>query len=512
MKVKVTSLISWIALLISVQVYYCNTSNAESPLSAIDWLSDIYTNIDKPNPLSAFPNKEPNEFSIATPKVDTKSSIERTIKLDIGNIYKGTLSSRKYNELLLKVNNELPPPLLAFLYTILSVKSRSPEKSVNYDDILLIRLNKLLEFGAIPQAQNLLEELDINNKKPYNKWFNIHLLSSSQKEACDIVLKNKASTAHYRDRIFCLIQSGNTKVATLTLSGAAALDILSLEEEIILYNFLYSNNAYLQTDKQIIQSITPMNYRVSKLIGASVDHLELSSAYHHSELMSNISGNKKLLYTENLVRNGVLPYRSLNSIYSDVTPDLDGSALKRANLSKELDDSLSKEPTLRSLRKFVEFFDNLADVGLENFALRYYSMDLLKIVNQYPNSRKALTLLIRSADLKALRKIRNKEKLNPIYRSIIFKSPINIRATSLSEKLIIDSLQKENIPEELEIIMRDRSSGEAILTAIIMLQEAGTAEITNVIKGITFFNALGFTDLASEVLIYKIANNETNFR
>ena len=506
MKAKVIPLLSWLALTILVQVISCNATNAESPLSAIDWLSELYKNIDKIQSPSVLINKEPNEFSIISPKVNAK----KITKLNMDRIYEGDVHLARYKELLEMISNELPPPLITFFHQILSAKSERFGKSKHYNDLILIRLNKLLELGATVRAQNLLETLDLSKKESYDIWFDIHLLSLSEETACDKILKKNTSISKYKDRIFCLIQSGDTKIATLTLSGAATLGLLSLEEEIILYNLLYFKGKPIRKGKKIVQSVSPINYRVSKIIGANIEHLDLPSAYHYSELRSNISENKKLLYTENLVRNGVLPYESLRALYSAANLNTDDRSSKRASLSKALEISLAGVPTIKSLRKFITFLDSLADVGLEKFALRHYSMDLLKIVNKFPNSRKALGLLLRSADLKVLKNISNTKKLNSIYQNIIFNTPVDYKTINSSEKIIIDALQNKNIPREFDLIMTNRSTGEAVLTAIHMLQGKKASEITDVEKGIKFLSALGFNDLAREVLIYKLVTNEVD--
>ena len=110
-------------------------------------------------------------------------------------------------------------------------------------------------------------------------------------------------------------------------------------------------------------------------------------------------------------------------------------------------------------------FEALKEINIDNLARKYYSLDLLNLVNDYPQSRKALKLLISSCDMSSLKKIKNISRLHPIYQNIIFDIPLKKTYQSIPVNIILNAIRANTLPNKPQSIIDKNNQAEAMLIA-----------------------------------------------
>lgn len=508
MKIKFSLFICYLGLLISVETASCEVLKNKDPISAIDWLTEIHTSPrDKPQKKQDYPK----EFSISAPKVALAKHKENRPPINLDQIYDGNIDVDSLRDLYKEVSFDLPPSILELFYKTLIVRSTKYLKNDQYDQVLFLRLQKLFEFGAIPQIMTLLDNIDLNNKFLFKIWLDTQILSYSDTEACTKILGKNLSIFDYKTRIYCLEQSGNKKAAILTLKAVESLNLLPLIDEINLHKFLYSLGDKRYQISSGLAPVDPINYRIHKDIGNSFLKQDLSLPYYFPEISNNTNNLQKIEYVEDLVKSGAMSYDQLHALYSSINLDSEQGkgreSYKRAALTQKLEYYKKNKYSKNLSNNFKELFEALKEINIDNIARKYYSFDLLNLVNDYPQSRKALKLLISSCDMSSLKKIKNISRLHPIYQNIIFDIPLKKTYQSIPVNIILNAIRAKTPPNKPQSIIDKNNQAEAMLIAIKMLNNRNIVEIENVEMSIKYFNSVRFYDIAREVALYTFAND-----
>ena len=229
------------------------------------------------------------------------------------------------------------------------------------------------------------------------------------------------------------------------------------------------------------------------------------------EISNNTNNLQKVEYVEDLVKSGAMSYDQLHALYSSINLDSEqgqgSESYKRAALTQKLEYYKKNKYSKNLSNNFKELFEALKEINIDNLARKYYSLDLLNLVNDYPQSRKALKLLISSCDMSSLKKIKNISRLHPIYQNIIFDIPLKKTYQSIPVNIILNAIRANTPPNKPQSIIDKNNQAEAMLIAIKMLNNRNIVEIENVEMSIKYFNSVRFYDIAREVALYTFAND-----
>ena len=171
-----------------IGIGFSETKLKEQPLSAIDWLTDIYLGDEVvPNLInpsidvdSAFSTTQP-----INPSTSTKATSRAKKKpLDLSKIFLKKSSFENLNMMISQIDNDIPLPLLSFFYKILSIKDIETFEDENSHQLLNAQIEKLLNFGAVDKAKFILDTERGNNNYFFDRWFNVNLLSYTEQEPC----------------------------------------------------------------------------------------------------------------------------------------------------------------------------------------------------------------------------------------------------------------------------------------------------------------------------------------
>ena len=510
MQIKLFICLCSLSMFNIIGIGFSETKLKEQPLSAIDWLTDIYLGDEVvPNLInpsidvdSAFSTTQP-----INPSTSTKATSRSKKKpLDLSKIFLKKSSFENLTMMISQIDNDIPLPLLSFFYKILSIKDIETFEDENSHQLLNAQIEKLLNFGAVDKAKFILDTERGNNNYFFDRWFNVNLLSYTEEEPCKSLTLEHYQLSKYKEKIFCLTTLKNIKRAKLSLTALEALEIIPLRDEILLYNLLHPNINLLSSFEDLESNITPLDYRIYKKIGRNLSLNKLPKMYQYSTLLEESDWKVKTSATEALVKTGAVKFEKLISTYLEIPDEATGDLSKRAWLTINLEKKLKAMPTSNTSKEFTQLFRELKKTGLESVAIRHYSHELLDLVNNQQNSRTVLNLLLKSADLISLRKLKNKKKLTPIYQNLIFDTALKRKPNSKITSALSMALQEKSVPLAYKDMIEEEKYGDALLRSILLLKTTNLTDPKNLKESIGLLNFLGFDDLARETSIYLLAN------
>ncbi|MEL6587954.1 MAG: hypothetical protein AAFQ50_15080, partial [Pseudomonadota bacterium] len=130
------------------------------------------------------------------------------------------------------------PAMQGVVLMLLLAEMEPPQAAINPDALFFARIDTLLRFGALDQAQALMERAGATDQAAFRRWFDISLLTGFDTRACAAMTANPGIAPTLQARIFCLSRTGDWAAAALTLDTGRAIGAISEEEDRLLAHFL----------------------------------------------------------------------------------------------------------------------------------------------------------------------------------------------------------------------------------------------------------------------------------
>lgn len=222
--------------------------------------------------------------------------------------------------------------------------------------LFLSRADRLLDMGALDQAQALLLTAGPGDPEVFRRLFDIALLQGDEARACQIMDGTPGVAPSFEARIFCLAQTGDWAAAAITLHGAASLGLIAPEQALLLTHFL--DDAMVDSGESPAPSdrMTPLEFRVHEAIGQPLPTAHLPLAFAQSDLRFNNGWKARLEAAERLARAGAIPAGRLRDIYAEQKPAASGGVWERAGAMRTLEAAIAAGEPLTALpRAFDEF-------------------------------------------------------------------------------------------------------------------------------------------------------------
>lgn len=250
-------------------------------------------------------------------------------------------------------------------------------------EILLARIDKLLDIGALEDALALIERAGPDTPELFRRWFDVSLLMGVEDRACNHLKRNGAISPSYQVRIFCLARNGDWNAAALTLNTATSLGLLDEADYALVSRFLDPELFEGEDELPTPVRPTPLEFRMYEAIGESLPTRNLPRAFAHADLRSVSGWKPRIEAGERLARYGAIRDNQLLGIYSERQPAASGGVWERVRAIQQFEEALlaEDEPALadnlpliwRELRgsglerSFAQLFaDPLADLMLED--------------------------------------------------------------------------------------------------------------------------------------------------
>jgi len=462
-----------------------NNSDEANPLSAIDWLSETY----------AHDKKQIKPSTNLSPSLESPLSIEKNELLQKSW---GDSNSETLEKLISILDYDVNPKLLDLIYKILISEFGPTKGSISSESLLLARVDKLIEFGAIEQAQTLLESADPNSSLIFERWFNLSLITYTEESTCDKLLNNPSISSNYKIRIFCLARAGNWRSAETTLHASLALNLISAEDYMLLLKFLTPENLPEHVIFTPIGLPTFLQYRILEAIGEKILGETLPNSFAHFELSQNSEWKGRILASERLLRTGALPFSELLRVYQERQLSKSGGVWERVKLVDQLEKILIQGSDLKKLSAFGSANTELKSVDLHDFALAHYTPELLQAIKRIQNKRGDINELIKPEYLETtslINSLLNTEQELAAVNNLSFSS----ETLTVSDHIqILDNLTGEDINYSLSNLISQNKRGEALLLALNLLKKEHYADETKIEQGLKLLLSLGYSKLADQ--------------
>ena len=218
---------------------------AEGPLSAIDWLSQSVTPVAqpvKPKPVEppVTTGALPEDVAVTVlggPNPDAVGLLSSRVTGLPRNLW-GMGGVADIATLVTSERTDTLPALRQLLVTVLLAEADPPVDSGTGGTVLQVRVDKLLDLGALDQAEALIAAAGQGDAELFRRAFDVALLTGSEDRACKTMQATATLAPTFPARIFCLARSGDWNAAALSLRTGVALGQITPDEDALLARFL----------------------------------------------------------------------------------------------------------------------------------------------------------------------------------------------------------------------------------------------------------------------------------
>lgn len=498
-----------------------STARAEAPLSAIDWLSQ---SVSQQAPATGSGNGSVTLPAPADePAVSAQGALPEAVAVSViggpspdaagllppettgfpHNLW-GLGKLSEVTEAIAGARAEGLPELQRLLVTLLIAQASPPADAGSDGKLLIARVDKLLELGALEQAEALLAEAGpAVNADVFRRSFDVALLTGAEDIACEVLGGAPELAPTLTTRVFCLARSGDWNAAALTLRTAQALGHVSGVEDALLSRFLDPDLYEGEEVPDPPKPVTPLIWRIYEAIGEPLSTTTLPLAFAHAELSERAGWKAQLEAAERLARAGVITANQLLGLYTQRQPAASGGVWDRVDAFQRFDAALTKGEVGAVEQRLPLAFARMADVEAEVPFAELFAVSLSRLPLTGDAARIAWEMGLLSPDYRRLAA----SPLSPGDTRAKFLTGLaggtvaGLAAPDSMARAIAPAFQTPPDtapapPEAGVTLIAQGRIGEALLLAIRLIETGLQGELVKVSEGLSLLRALGLEDTA----------------
>ena len=496
--------------------------NAETPLSAINWLNK--TQRETSNSASTFEfEQEPATANKATaPKVAVSSLTETRVDA-VGllptnvtgfplNIWHESASSDLVNLLNdLDVSNN--PAIQSLLFKLLLAEGHAPYDSDDSYEFLLARIKTLVNFGAVEPALALLERAAPLPAQLVPSLFDLSMLSEASLPACHQVLQLGSAYENDAERIFCVARKGDWMTAHLMLEATSALDILDKRQEHLLHRFLGAYE-YAETIEVIPPplNLSPLDFRLYEAIGEPLSTSGLPLAFAVNDLSGDQGWKAQLEAAGRLKASGALADNRYLGIFTARKPTASGGIWDKVAFIQNLERAVQNQDVVHVEIALAELWTQQDLKVLIGPVARLFSKSLLKMSVSQTTHKKVINLALLSPDYEVVALRSSPENQT---QALLKATALNEFSKYIPSSVLGSALKKAfttpRVPYSVTALMEQHKLGETILTAIIQFEKGTAGDMQDLIDSISTLRLVGLEDAARRAALYLLIMENYDF-
>lgn len=387
------------------------------------------------------------------------------------------------------------PALQSLLISLLLAESDAPVAQAG-DQLLMARLDKLLEMGALDQAYALIEAAGSSaNADLFRRAFDVSLLTGQEDRACHKLQSAPGIAPAAPARIFCAARMGDWSTASLTLQTETSLGGLSDVEADLLGRFLDPESTAAPMPAPP-KPLTPLVWRIYDALGQTIPTATLPLAFSAAELGPRAGWKAQIEAAERLARAGVLAPNLLLGVYTDRVPAASGGVWDRVDAFQRFDAAIAKNDARLVAQTLPPAYQMMKSVELEvPFAALYgEALARLALTDKAGDMAYELGLLSPKAELlSASTDIgQRRQFLAGLARGNI----AGLTPPDSMGRAIAPAFNGTTLPDDLAALVADKQIGQAILAAIDRINTGVLGEERAVTEGLALLRALGLEQVA----------------
>lgn len=469
----------------------------DAPLSAIEWLNPTPTvTLDMGLPIAEPPVSE----GVATPAIDV-TTLDQEGRDSVGllpssvtglpsTLWSNSNASR-LADMVHGQRAEVVPAMQALLYTLLLAEANAPLDAGTANELLLARVDKLVEMGALEQAAALLERAGPDTPSLFARWFDVTLLMGQEDAACKALTAAPHLAPGYGARIFCTARAGDWRAAALTLDTAKALGLISEEMDALLLRFLDPD--LFEGEPLLVAATTPspLKFRLYEAIGEGQTTATLPRPYAHADLRDTAGWKAQLEAAERLARTSALHENRLLGIYTERKPAASGMIWDRVSALQAFDRAMSDRDPGRVAETLPGAWAAMQQVHLETPFARLYGSALLTLPLQGVTARQARDIALLSAEYERAAHAGPRDFLAGLALGMPPRLP-----QDRTHRAIADAWHGAGVPQKISTMLARGQLGEAILHAMALMDDGAAGDLGALTEALATLRAVGLEDTA----------------
>ncbi len=390
------------------------------------------------------------------------------------------------------------PSLQALLLTLLLAEAEAPADSAGSGALLVARTDKLLEIGALDQAQALLQAAGPTTSADlFRRSFDVALLTGDEDSACQDMQSAPELAPTLIARVFCLARAGDWNTAALTLRTSMALGTVGGEDEQLLSRFLDPALFDGEDMPPPPKPISPLVWRIYDALGESLSTATLPIAFAHADLTERAGWKAQIEAAERLARVGAVTPNVLLGLYTDRAPAASGGVWDRADAFQRFDAALTAGNVAMVEQRLPLVYARMKDVELEVPFATLFAAQLSKLVLSGDAARISYELGLLSPDYERLAKMPAPPDARSIFLAGLAAGSVKgLTAPDSMARAIAPAFTNAELPADIAPLIAEKRIGEAILAAMARIESGVNGELVKVTEGLSVLRKLGLEDVA----------------
>ncbi len=475
----------------------------EKPLSAIDWLSRT---VARPPPSTPPAQSGPAQGAgqvrpivvtpLAGPDLDAVGLLPPSVTGMPADLW-GSSRTEDLVRLIRESRVHTLPALQSLLQTLLLAEFDPPADDPGGGGLLLARLDKLLDMGALEQAQALLERAGPTDPALFRRWFDVSLLTGHENRACATMRATPGIAPTFPARIFCLARGGDWNAAALTLETGTALGFIAPEMDALLLRFLEPDFADPSDPLPIPARPTPLVFRMMEAIGQPIPTGSLPLAFAHADLRNTSGWKARIEAAERLARAGILSDNRLLGIYTEREPAASGGLWDRVAAVQAFDVALLSGSADAIAQTLPPAWEAMRAADLAAPFARIYGARLARVPLPPEAAALAFRIGLLNAEYESIAaSYEPQTEEEALLRALARGNAEGLSATEPRTAAVLRAFG----PFELGAAMRQRIDqghlGEAILQAIDLIATGMQGDMEDVTEGLALLRRVGLETTA----------------
>lgn len=475
------------------------------PLSAIDWLSDTVSRPAAPARPEEVPAMRPGAPEAISTTILAARNLDAVgiIPASVAGLDDGLWRASEQARLAALWRSDRPEPLPALrdlMRVLLLAELDPPHDADGSGAFLLLRIDLLLEAGALDAAAALVEAAGPPSADLFRRGFDIALLMGTEDAACAEQRQSPGIAPTFLARIFCLARGGDWQAADLTFRTAQALGQVTAEDEALLARFIDPEMYEGEDPLPVPERVSPLVLRMYEAIGETLPAYGLPLAFAHSDLLPATGWKARLDAGERLARAGAIDPGQLFALYSERMPAASGGVWSRVEAVQRFETALASGDPGAVAARLPQVWAVLAEAELEVPFAQVHAEALMRLPLTGAAAELAFRVALLSADPDVARPPDPADPeaafLIGIARGqIVSPAPPDGLARAIAP---VFSSVAAPVPlsARMEHLLADGRGGEAVLTAIDRILQGATGDLRSVAEGLAVLRRLGLEDAA----------------
>lgn len=473
-----------------------------APLSAIDWL-ELQARV--PAPDRPRPTEPPVALTATVPKISVSPLDEAPAPDAVGllspavtgfpqSLWQNSRTS-ELTRLVAAQRVEGQPAMQGLFYSLLLAEALPPADAGPGAQLLLARLDKLAEMGAVEPAEALAARAGPATPTLFARWFELSLLLGDTTEPCAMLRARMSLSPDYGPRIFCLARSGDWSAAATVLDTARALDALGQPMADLLMRFL---DPEAGEGPELAPSPKPsaLEIQVREAIGAPLPPSALPRRFAILALDGDLGWRAQIEAAERLARFGAISENRLLGIYTDRAPAASGGVWDRVAAVQRLDAALAADDAEAAGAAIADAWPQLAAAGLRVPFARLFGADLAALPLSGRARDIAVEVALLSPDYETLaREIDTGSPRARFLAALAAGTPWRVSAPDARASAIAEGFEAPP-PAELAPLIEGGRLGETILRAMRLYASGRAGDLPDLSAALATFRAVGLEDTA----------------